>query len=249
MSACDVLRAPRDQGGIGLFDLEARNEALLLLKAASLAETDTEKHSHWASLALHRLSKHIVKLLAVAEEAKTNLMVQNIKVNQRDPPVLHKAMVKCRNKYRLSFETVHPSTRLQRDMPLWHHPRENPQKRQMNNGQKAKCLRRKHAALTIGDSVDLAQRLEGPLHYRGASCVYDACEDDRTTRGCENPHACAITAASRLGQILPKWIPKPRDHEVSDSATMPSDEEASSELFTPPKGIMELTQGLHAMTS
>jgi hypothetical protein len=157
MIARDSLRAPRDQGGIGLFDLEARNEALLLLKAASLAESDVEKHSHWASLALHRLSKHIVKSPAVAEEARTNLMVQNIKVNQRDPPVIHKAMVKCLNKYGLSFETVHPSTELQRSMPLWHHPGEDPQKRQVNNGQKAKCLRGKHVALTIGAGVDLAQ--------------------------------------------------------------------------------------------
>ncbi|KAJ7306716.1 hypothetical protein DFH08DRAFT_720738, partial [Mycena albidolilacea] len=144
----DSLMAPRDQGGIGLFDFEARNEALLLLKAASLAESDTEKRSHWASLALHRLSKTIVKSLSVDEEAKTNLMVQKIKVSQRGPPALHKKMVKCLKKYGLRFETVHPSTELQRAMPLWHHPGEDPRKRQQNNGQKAKCLRRNHTALT-----------------------------------------------------------------------------------------------------
>jgi hypothetical protein len=248
MIARDSLRAPRDQGGIGLFNLEARNEALLLLKAASLAESDVEKHSHWASLALHQLSKHIVKSPAVAEEARTNLMVQNVKVNQRDPPAIHKAMVKCLNKYGLSFETVHPSTELQRSMPLWHHPGEDPQKRQVNNGQKAKCLRGKHVALTIGAGVDLAQRLDGPLHYRSASCVCDTCEDDRTTRGCENPHACAIAAASRLGQILPRWIPIPGGNEVPGPAATPPEEETNSKLFTPPESIMVLTQGLRAMT-
>ncbi|KAJ7323927.1 hypothetical protein DFH08DRAFT_635237, partial [Mycena albidolilacea] len=122
-------------------------------------------------------------------------------------------MVKCLNKYGLSFETFQPLTALQRDMPLWHHPGENPQKRQINNGQKAKCLKKNHAALTIGNGVDIARRLNDPLHYGYASCVCDACEDDRESRGCENPHACAVAAASRLGQILPKWIPKTGEEE------------------------------------
>jgi hypothetical protein len=65
-----------------MLDLEARNEALLLLRAASLTETDPDKCAYWASLVLYRLSKHIVKSPRVAEDAKTDLMVQNIKVNQ-----------------------------------------------------------------------------------------------------------------------------------------------------------------------
>ncbi|KAJ7339152.1 hypothetical protein DFH08DRAFT_812546 [Mycena albidolilacea] len=133
-------------------------------------------------------------------------------------------------------------------MPLWHHPGQDPQKRQVNNGQKARCLRGKHAALTIGAGVDLGQRLDDPLHYRSASCVCDACEEDRTTRGCENPHACAIAAVSRLGQILPRWIPMPGGNEVSGPAATPPEEETNSELFTPPESIMVPTQGLRAMT-
>jgi hypothetical protein len=41
---------------MGMLDLEARNEALFLLKAASLVEADPEKRAHWASLALHGVS-------------------------------------------------------------------------------------------------------------------------------------------------------------------------------------------------
>jgi hypothetical protein len=67
--------APRKQGGIGMLDLEARNEALLLFRAVSLAETDLERCAHGPSLVLHHLSKHIVKSPLVAEDAKTNLMV------------------------------------------------------------------------------------------------------------------------------------------------------------------------------
>jgi hypothetical protein len=184
----------------------------------------------------------------VAEEAKTNLMVQNLKVNQRDPPKLHKPMVKCLNKYGISFKTVHPSKAILRELPLWHHPGEDSQKRQENNGKKAKCLRKKHAILNIGDGLDLAQRLEDPLHYKRASCMCNDCDDDRTIRGCENPHACAAAAASRLGQILPKLIPKPSEPEepIPTAATM--DREDNTAFFRPSKSITEIAQGLRVMT-
>ncbi|KAJ7610022.1 hypothetical protein DFH06DRAFT_928998, partial [Mycena polygramma] len=116
-------------------------------------------------------------------------------------------MVQCLNKYGISFETVNPSIDVLRTMPLWHHPGENKGRRQENNGKKAKCMRRRHAAQTIGDGLDLAQRLDDPLHVPRASCMCDECENDRVIRGCGNPHACATSAASRLRQILPKWIP------------------------------------------
>ncbi|KAJ7346100.1 hypothetical protein DFH08DRAFT_636344, partial [Mycena albidolilacea] len=107
----------------------------------------------------------------------------------------------------ISFETVQPSTEIQKGMPLGHHPGEDRNNRQENNGKKAKCMRRKHAALTIGDGLDLTQRLANPLHTSQALCMCNECNDDRSARGCENPHACAISAASRMGQILPNWIP------------------------------------------
>ncbi|KAJ6572628.1 hypothetical protein B0H10DRAFT_1669573, partial [Mycena sp. CBHHK59/15] len=116
-------------------------------------------------------------------------------------------MVKCLYKYGFSFEMVNPSPEIQRQLPLWHHPGEDDQKRQVNNGCKANCLRRNHAGLTVGDGMDLTQRLDDPMHEANTSCDCDACEEDRTVRGCENPHACIKAAASRLGQILPKWIP------------------------------------------
>ncbi|KAF8180048.1 hypothetical protein K438DRAFT_1474870, partial [Mycena galopus ATCC 62051] len=116
-------------------------------------------------------------------------------------------LIKCVNKYGTGFAAVLPSTEILREMPLWHHPGEDPQKRQDNNGKKAKCLRGNHAATKIGNALDLAQRLHNPLHDLRASCVCDKCDNDREIKGCMNPHACAAAAASRLGQILPKWIP------------------------------------------
>ncbi|KAJ7739790.1 hypothetical protein DFH07DRAFT_679873, partial [Mycena maculata] len=114
-------------------------------------------------------------------------------------------MVKCMNKYGVSFETVHPSNEIKEDMPLWHHPGKVPGKRQENNGRKAKCLRKKHAVIKVHDALDLIRRLDDPQHTRNEACSCDACEVDRTVRKCQNPHACIAAAAARLGQILPKW--------------------------------------------
>jgi hypothetical protein len=108
-------------------------------------------------------------------------------------------------------------------------------------------MRKNHAALTIGEGLDLAQRLENPQHAKLASCMCDECEDDRKVRGCENPHTCTTAAASRLGQILPKWIPKPGEDKGTAPET-PDEETMLGGRFLPPSIITNLSQGLRAMT-
>jgi hypothetical protein len=77
--------APPEQGGLGLLDIEARNDAILLVKSAALAETDTDKRAEWASLALHRLPRHIRKNPVVSEEAKTHPLIQNYALTKETP--------------------------------------------------------------------------------------------------------------------------------------------------------------------
>ncbi|KAJ7224551.1 hypothetical protein GGX14DRAFT_300497, partial [Mycena pura] len=115
---------------------------------------------------------------------------------------------------------------LLRQMPLWHHPGEDEAKRQGNNGRVARCLRENHAALTIGDGLDAALRLQDPLHSSRTTCTCDECGDDRESRGCSDPHACVSKAASRLQQIHPRWIPRP---ENSEGASAPAGQDNSEE--------------------
>ncbi|KAJ6574064.1 hypothetical protein B0H19DRAFT_934359 [Mycena capillaripes] len=180
------------------------------------------------------------------DESKTNILVQNFPGNQREPPTHHKSLVKCMKKYGVSFARVNPSNELLRLMPLWHHPGEDEEKQQGNNGKKARCLRGNHAAITIGDGLDIARRLGNTLHVKTNSCVCDDCDDDRDTRGCEDPHACATKAVSRLGQIHTRWIPKP---EVGiPQVEEPPGEDESRELFRRPRAITSLSEGMRAMT-
>jgi hypothetical protein len=141
MISREQLMAPKEMGGLGMLDLEARNEAIQLVKAGSLAETDPQKRAFWASLARHHLGKRVVKQPVVADDAKTEILVQKYKVSRRAYPNQHKDMLKCLENRGLTFKANLPSEELQRKMPLWHHPEEGEVRLQGNNGPKAKCLR------------------------------------------------------------------------------------------------------------
>jgi hypothetical protein len=69
--------APREEGGLGILDLKVQNEAIQIVKASNLAEMDPEKRSHWASLAHHNLKRRVVKHLVVAENARSEGLVQD----------------------------------------------------------------------------------------------------------------------------------------------------------------------------
>ncbi|KAJ6480546.1 hypothetical protein C8R47DRAFT_1050204 [Mycena vitilis] len=74
----------------------------------------------------------------------------------------------------------------------------------------------------------------------------DECEDDREKRGCENPHACVTSAASRLRQILPKWVPNPTEEVQIENARAEGHEDGTA--FRPPHSITSLSQGLRTLT-
>ncbi|KAJ6612025.1 hypothetical protein B0H10DRAFT_1655234, partial [Mycena sp. CBHHK59/15] len=200
-----------------------------------------EKRAEWASLTIHRLSQNIRKAPVVKEEAKTHPLIQNYVLAKRDPPKLHKAMLKCMDKYGVIFETVSPTEDIQRALPLWHHPGEDPTKTQKNNGTKAHCLRTKHGVKTLGKGVDLAERLKKNAHEKTTDCSCGDCIEDRTERGCKNPHACATAAIDRMKQIRPKWTDR-------STPTWAADPEDDVVLFVPPKNTTSLAQGLRALT-
>ncbi|KAJ7222669.1 hypothetical protein B0H12DRAFT_1241099 [Mycena haematopus] len=245
MISREQLMAPKDKGGLGMLDLEARNEALHLMKTAALAETDTDKRAHWVSLASHCIKKKVVQNPRVADDAKSDVIVQNYRISQRAHRKQHKEMVQCLYTYGVVFKAVLPSEELQRKMPLWHHPGEDGDKRQTNNSARAKCLRATHAVRTVGEGVDTAARLQDPLHGNSPICPCDACEDDRA-RKCKNPHTCADDAGRRLDQLRPEWDPR------KERAMRPADSdeplEEDTKIFRSPREIESLGQGLRVIT-
>ncbi|KAJ7204923.1 hypothetical protein B0H12DRAFT_999942, partial [Mycena haematopus] len=123
-------------------------------------------------------------------------------------------MIKVAQKYGVAFNTLNPSTELKLQLPLFHHCGEDPEKTQINNSLACKCLRDKHAVSSVGQGIPLTTRLQDESHIPSKSCPCLACADDRASRGCKNPHLCAIAVEKRFRSYLNKWDPRTRAREI-----------------------------------
>ncbi|KAJ7078703.1 hypothetical protein B0H15DRAFT_765352, partial [Mycena belliarum] len=80
-------------------------------------------------------------------------------------------------------------------------------------------------------------------HRTSPECPCNACRDDRETRRCANPHACARAAKRRLDSLEPKWdprLPQRLPPEIPESR--------AEEAFTAPPAITSLSEGFRVLT-
>jgi hypothetical protein len=96
--------------------------------------------------------------------------------------------------------------------------------------------------------ADLTRRLGDPPHNKRASCECGECNNDRTLKGCENPHSCATAVASRLSQIHSNWIPRPGAVEDPVNVDEAPEQGDATSRFLSPKRITGLAQGLRVIT-
>ncbi|KAJ7150818.1 hypothetical protein C8R43DRAFT_951252 [Mycena crocata] len=218
----EMLQAPIAEGGKNLFDIEARNDAIQLMKLKTYLELDPEKRATWAFASDVRLAKHDLKTSKVQEGVHVNMFTQRWSPKRNELPKHLKDMVNTARKYGIQFDTDNPSRDLRELLPLWHHLGEDPSKRQLNN--KPQCK---------------------PWGGNDKLCLCEACYDNRRERGCKNPHGCAIAVQTRLRELLPKWdlrVPQriPPQREVDDT-----DEVIT---FVPPREAQTLTEGFRVFT-
>ena len=106
-----------------------------------------------------------------------------------------------------SLAAIRLSTEVQMKLPAWYHPFAE-QCSMMSYT--ARCLLRKHRAVTVADLVKLANKLNaqqlGGKHAPTIDCTCCECEEDRAG-GCINPHACANEALARINELAPKYNP------------------------------------------
>ncbi|KAJ7078704.1 hypothetical protein B0H15DRAFT_788762, partial [Mycena belliarum] len=145
----DMLMAPRAAGGKKLLDLQARNDALQLMKLKSYLDLDPTTRAAWAYLTDKRLAKIVTKDSRAMEDALVNTFIQTWSPNERKWPKRHREMLKCAKKYGVAFDAIHPSPEIQGQLPLWHHFGEDPNKTQINNSPACQCLRSNHRVLNV----------------------------------------------------------------------------------------------------
>ncbi|KAJ6453024.1 hypothetical protein DFH09DRAFT_836281, partial [Mycena vulgaris] len=211
----------------------------------SYLEMDPAKRAAWTHLADKLLAKYDKKSSTVQEGTHLNPFLQKWKpkANGKLPEFL-KGMLKVAKKFGVEFDTLQPTKGIRESLPLWHHIGENPEHIQINNSPQCKCLRARHGVSTVGDGLAVMARLVCPTHVEDRWCVCEPCSNDRRERGCTNPHACALSAKSRLDLLISKW--DPRSPDPPDLPPPPQNDGVHP--FVPPPKITKLSDGFRIFT-
>ncbi|KAF6745620.1 hypothetical protein DFP72DRAFT_755963, partial [Ephemerocybe angulata] len=121
--AMDVLFNDKDEGGLGLLDMEARNEAIDIMRLRTYL-LPPEERPIWCKLADALLARSAVaKFRNVGTKALINPLTQNWRVNlsSEDLPASLKRMMRVAYKHNAAPTAVGASHELKCQMPLWYH--------------------------------------------------------------------------------------------------------------------------------
>ncbi len=216
--ALDTVYLPVAAGGLGMVDLEARNEAIDIMWLRSYL-TFGEDRPTWAYLADDLFANHVPKdCRPRAVELRISPFLQRWKPRVRGLPAELTSMMKVAKKYGLRLEGIALSNEILTAMPMWDHVYADRTRlgRLTVPSKLLTCLQRAHNARTVGDFVEIARTLSKPLHKAKATCKCSGCAKMRADHGCRNPHLCGARANDMIGTLPAKWNPsagQPEDYE------------------------------------
>src|SRR6267142_2572479 len=200
---------PIEEGGLGLLDIKACNEAIDISWLRSYLNFSPSRPT-WA-----KVSDPIIALAAITgavPHARSNPFTQIWKVATRGAK--HKLldnsiarMLKVANKYNVKIAALRLSAELRSQLPAWYHVSAHP--RPISN-RPSKCLLKNHSILIIADLLEASARIRTPSptspHTPSPNCPCSDCSHDRNCH-CRNPHECTSKALARIHTIFPKLNP------------------------------------------
>ncbi|TFY58490.1 hypothetical protein EVJ58_g6390 [Rhodofomes roseus] len=213
--ALDTLTRPIDEGGIGLLDVRARNEAIDLMWVKSYL-TLTADRPRWAFAVDIMFSLNASRDAgAIKRDAQINTFLQSWSPKTRGGsrlPEYLKKMLNTAKKYNVSFAAIKLDTQIKTALPIWYHLGATKQLRRLNNTKISNCLRDNHGVRYVADLLAPSKR-RCYITAREVSndflppCSCNECEDDKA-RGCKSPMRCCRAAENLLAQVRPKWNPQ-----------------------------------------
>ncbi|KAJ7599535.1 hypothetical protein C8J56DRAFT_720285, partial [Mycena floridula] len=135
--------APISEGGKQFLDVESRNEAIALMNLKPYLKLGPDRPK-WGLLADKIIAKYCLKTQSRDISGLMNTFLQTWYTKVNDLPDLLMFMVKMTENHGFCFKDITPSIDVRREMPIWHHIGEDPQKKQYTSGKEARCLRAKH---------------------------------------------------------------------------------------------------------
>ncbi|KAI0030301.1 hypothetical protein K488DRAFT_54542, partial [Vararia minispora EC-137] len=143
-----TLELRRDEGGLGIVNLEVRNEAIAVMKLKKYLAFDNRPL--WALVQDAILAHRTVALKTWAKEShdlgKINLFLQrwNVKTSADLLPHDVRDQLRVAAKFHVSFEALKPSANLRHLLPAWFHFGSIDPARRLRDGPTARCLRQNH---------------------------------------------------------------------------------------------------------
>jgi ribonuclease HI/exonuclease III len=210
----------REEGGIGLLDIRARNLAIEGTWVRDYLNL-TATRPTWAWVTDELLRRSVPDVLE--HMARGNAFLHNWKIPTRGERVKRlpadvKSMLKAMAKLDVHFAAVKMSEELKLQMPAWGHMGAA---RWTYNQGRDECLAERHAIDTVGDLLDASRRptrdIAGRRHANRSNCACAECKVDREA-GCMNPAKCVARAGQILSGVEGKFDPSKRP--PSDGLTL-----------------------------
>ncbi len=213
---------PVARGGLGILDLESRNEAIDLMWLKAYLDFSSDRPT-WAFIADDLYATHVTKDCKPRQpELRVNPFLQKWKPRAYGHPAELQGMLEAAKKYGLKLEGLAFSRNILKSMPMWDH--EYADRTRLSRltcpSKLLTCLQMTHRARSVGDLQQLAATLVDSAHQPCARCECTACLSLRMTTGCDNPHLCCTRARDLVSTLPRKWNPDKRQPEDYEQKAM-----------------------------
>ncbi|KAH6902972.1 hypothetical protein BKA70DRAFT_1024567, partial [Coprinopsis sp. MPI-PUGE-AT-0042] len=201
------LRRPVDEGGLGLLDIEARNDAIELMRLKQYLRPDGLRPI-WAYLADLILADCAVEKYKKA--VGTNQFVQSWSSNIRSKamPTSLSRMIRAARRHKVQFAPEMMNLELKQNVDYWYHPHPSGTRAPLYNDKWGKCQRNVHALQSVSDMRNHTRKNEYHDHtLNDEDCGCPLCFQDRAD-GCENPSKCRQNAILKLSKLGINWRPE-----------------------------------------
>jgi len=175
-----ILLAPKELGGQGLLDLQARNEAIQLIWLKGYLNFGPSR-ALWTYYADALIKLNTPKKEQnVRPEIRKNIFLQTWKTytgnhsNNKNPTEI-KYLIETAKKYGVRMEVLATTKEVMRQLPMWHHSQADPRIQQLTASHRTKCFLNKHRVLTIGETETLANYRLMDGHLDSWYCRCNVC--------------------------------------------------------------------------
>ncbi|KAF5341132.1 hypothetical protein D9611_005853 [Ephemerocybe angulata] len=228
--AMSTLQKGKDEGGLGLLDIEARNEAIDLVRLRTYL-LPPEQRPVWCIIADIVLARAaVLKFRNVGERGLVNPFLQTWRVNlsSKDLPSNLRRMMAAAYKYNTKFAATEVTNDLKLQMPIWYHIGAKPKLESIYGDNWGLCQRETHDIVTVGNMLEHAERLNTTGCSKRKNCKCANCKRDRE-KGCENPTKCRQNAVRKLNNLTGIWDPR---IETPEGASAEIDAETQEGPYT-----------------